>query len=259
MIRVFKPILVLLLSGLLGSCATDGQGFEPGRASHKDTHAAEINVQLGAGYLRQGQYERALSKLERALEYDDQLVSAHSVIALVYGEMGEDSQAEQHFARALQLAPNDAEIHNNYGTYLCHHRRLDAAMKEFEAAWTNPRYRSPEVAYANAGSCARYIPDNARAEQLFRRALQFKPKYPLALFNMADLMFDHGDYEHARIYLLRYELVAPHTARSLWLGIRNEEKLNNKAQVEQYREMLLLRFPDSDEARLVKGGGPYGQ
>lgn len=243
------PLFISLL--LLTACATTGPAEQE---ESKQARAARIYVQLGAGYLQRGNYERALQKLKRALEYDNELPSAHAVIALLYGEMGEDERAEKHFRRALALSPDNGEWHNNYGTFLCRRGRIQPALEHFEAAWSNPRYRTPEVAYANAGSCVRRIQDDARAEGFFHKALQYRPGYPQALMNLAALMFKQGEYPRARGYLQRYEASARHTPGTLWLGMQIERHLNNGAQVEQYREQLLTQFPDSAEARLAEKG-----
>ena len=80
-------------------------------------------------------------------------------------------KAEQNFERALALAPNDPEIHHNWGWYLCQHKREREALAQFELAVRNPLYRTPEIALVNAGRCAQAIGDVRAAEGYFRRAL----------------------------------------------------------------------------------------
>ena len=39
--------------------------------------------------------------------------------ALVYDRLGEDKKADEHYAAALRLKPDDPDMLNNYGVYLC--------------------------------------------------------------------------------------------------------------------------------------------
>jgi type IV pilus assembly protein PilF len=69
---------------------------------------------------------------------------------------------------------------------------------------------------------------------------------------MAAISYEDAQYLPARAYLQRYLVVARHTARSLWLGIRIERKLGDVDAVASYALALSNRFPESDEARLLR-------
>ena len=59
-----------------------------------DSDAAIANMNLGAGYLRQGNTELAIERLRRALVQDPRLVDAHSTIAVAYDQIGKLEDAE---------------------------------------------------------------------------------------------------------------------------------------------------------------------
>ncbi len=175
-----KSLLNLLAVVLALSACTSAPNLR--EQDSQASRAASVNVQLGAGYMNQGKNELALSKLNRALEEDPKLPSAHYVIAILYERLGEIKKADTHYRRAVELAPDDPEAHNNYGTFLCSQNRLKEADVQFLAALKDPLYKTPEFAYTNAGICALKIPDVAKAENYFNEALRVNPRFANALF-----------------------------------------------------------------------------
>ncbi len=245
-------VVVLVLSACASTSKLSGQDSEA-------TRAANVNVQLGAGYMRQGNNEIALSKLQRALDQDPKLPSAHYVIAILYERLGEMEKADKHYRRAVELAPNDPEAHNNYGTFLCGQNRLKEADKQFHDALKDPLYKTPEYAYTNAGVCALKIPDVAKAEAYFRQALQVNPRFGNALFELAKLNFNRGNYLSARGYLQRHLEVSQRSPAAMWLGVRIERALGDKTTAESYAKVLMTDFPNAGETHLLLNPEQHGQ
>lgn len=237
---------VLLLLPFLGACAPQ-QSVKQGNAET----LARLNVDLGKVYLSRHDYNRAMTKLKRALAEEPDYAPAHNTIAVLYWRLGEMDKADRHFQRAVELAPKDSLIHNSYGAFLCARKRLSEAEAQFEAALSNPLYDNPEIAYTNAGICALRGPDKAKAEKYFRAALQRAPRFAPALFHMAEISYEQKKYLQARGYYQRYREVGPENAASLWLGILIANKLNDQDTVASYSLRLKDKFPDSNEARLL--------
>ncbi|RMD71731.1 MAG: type IV pilus biogenesis/stability protein PilW [Gammaproteobacteria bacterium] len=214
---------------MLSACATAP------RESEQDL--ARTLVALGIGYMKRGDKAVALEKLKKAIEVDPGLPSAHHAIALLYAELGEKEKAEAHFRRALSLAPDDGEAHNDYGVFLCRQGRVREGVKHFEKAVANPLYPTPALAYVNAGLCL-FKKDPAAAEGYFRKALEYDPRQPSALYHLAVLNFEKKRYLKARAYLQRYEEVAPHTRESLWLAERIERALGDEEAAARYHRLL---------------------
>lgn len=246
------PIAILLT---VTGCNTPGGAANSSNISQRQNGVdgpdslAETNVKLGIGYLQQGKKELALSRLQRALQLDPNLPSAHNAIAILYDQLGEEVLAAQHYQRAVSLDPQDSRAHNNYGRFLCNRNELAAAEEQFLLAVKNPLYETPDLAYENAGLCALRVPDLPKAEEYFRTALKLNPKLPSSLHQMSSIHFDRSDYLSARAYLQRYENVAKPTAATLWLGIRIERVLGDKNAEASYAVALRSSFPDSEEAR----------
>jgi len=88
---------------------------------------------------------------------------------------------------------------------------------------------SDGAAKINSGLCALRAHNSTQAETYFRQALQKNPKFPRALFRMAELSYEQKYYTQAYEYLQRYIEIAKHTPQTLWLGIRIERALNNRS------------------------------
>src|ERR1041384_5096774 len=176
MTRFLPVALAAFLALLLSGCATkqtvqtapEPVALPPPQPASPQVRA-QLHTELGAGYYERGQMEVALDELNTAVKIDPNYAPAYNIFGLVYAVLGDDRKAEQNFARALQLAPNDSDIHHNWGWYLCQHGREKEALAEFEIAVRNPLYRTPEIALVNAGRCSQPF-DEAAAESYYRRA-----------------------------------------------------------------------------------------
>ncbi len=220
--------------------------------TEKDQELARIYADIGLGYLKRGEYERAQERLEKAVKLDPNLPRAHHYVAEVYKQLGKEEQADFHFRRAIELKPNDPNLQNNFAVFLCSRNRLGEAESLFLNAAQNSNYATPYLAYENAGRCALREPDKEKAESYFERALEYQPKLPHSLSQMARLQSDKGEYLKARAYLERYFDVAAPTAELVWLGIRIEEQLGDRAMVANYGDILKKRFAHSHEAELLR-------
>lgn len=243
-------VLALVLVLVLAACAGN-----PDRGEAVDTQAREaarINTQLGTEYINRGQYEVALEKLKKALRADRRYAPAHTVIAILYERLGDSEQAGTHFSEALKLTPDNGEVNNNYGGFLCRNGGGDDALKYFDRALQDPFYRTPAVAMANAGVCALDLGQLDKAEAYLRKSLAYDPEFPDALLPLAGVSYQEQEYLRARGFLQRYEAVAAATAESLMLGYRLETRLQNERGAEQYRDLLVQQFPASPEAQQLK-------
>jgi len=240
--RLLMVSLMAWLSLSLLGCAS----VEEQRAKMK---VADTNMRLGVGYLKQGRIEEALLKLKKALEAAPDLIPAHSAIALVYEQLGDNENAETHFLSALDLGPNDGRIHNNYAAFLCRTGKPLDAEPHFLQAIRSPGYRTPERALENLGMCAMQIPDLDKAETYLRKALQMDPKLPGALLQMARVSVQKKRFLSGRAYLQRLQEVAPLGPEALWLGIQVEQKLGDEVTARRYELELRRKYPDSVEAR----------
>lgn len=237
---------IVLIVALLTGCASTREGDGPSSSARK---AAELNTQLGREYLTRGQYEIALEKLKKAVASDDDYAPGHTMLAVLYETLGEPKQAGENYREALRIDPDNGDINNNYGSFLCRTGQGAGAFKYFNAALEDPFYQTPAVAMANAGECALAQNNLGLAESYLRKSLDYDNDFPDALLTMAGVMYERQDYLRARAFLQRYEIVAPMGSESLLLGYRIESELNNPSEARKYRDELIQRFPGSSESR----------
>lgn len=247
---MYKLSLLLLVS--LYSCAGTF-----GNSTDQNFKIAQTNLRLGMGYLKQGRLDDALEKLKKAVAAEPEYPEVHTVLAFVYERLDESELAEQNYLEAIDLLkPRDGEAHNNYGVFLCKLGRLSEADEQYNLALNSRRYKTPEIVLENAGTCAQQVPDFERAEIYMRKALSINPALPNALYVMAEIMFERDRYLSTRAYLQRYEDVLPHTAQSLWLGIKAERKLGDRDAVTRYAKLLQSSYPDSLEFKKLLESSP---
>lgn len=239
-------IILLTIFILLGACASN-QTASSYNESQKRT-AAESNTSLGLEYMNRGQYEVALGKLKKAVKEDPGYAPAHTVMAVLYERIGERQLAGQQYREAYEADPDDGDVNNNYGVFLCQAGQNDKAIDHLLAALDDPFYSSPSVALTNAGSCELGRGNLIDAEGYLRRALRIEPDFPDALMNMARLSFDKGDYLKARAFMQRYESVASHGSSSLLLAYKIEKLSGDEKSAKKYKLSLESNFPKSDQA-----------
>jgi type IV pilus assembly protein PilF len=236
-------LLVVLLAGCTSTAAKhDGVKMQD---------AAVYNTQLGINYMHQGELSVAKDKLDRAVKQDPNYAPAHSARAMLYDRLGNSEVADAEFRTALRLSPNDPDMVNNYAVYLCQNGRTDEAVKKFQEAAANPLYRTPEAAYTNAGVCLRAAKRDDEARALFSKALQVKPSYGEAAYQLANLMFQHKELTQARGLVDAFLGNFPQTADLLLLGVRVARAQGDAQASQKYARKLQLDFPGSDQARAL--------
>lgn len=248
-----KFALIAILFFLIGGCAT---AAPRSNVETKARRAAEINVALAQGYLKQDKLEIALEKLERALEQDPSFADAHTVIAVLYERINRPLLAEEHYRRAAQLQPKLGAVNNNYGTFLCRYGRLDEAVKYFDRALEDPFYQTRDVALTNAGTCRMQANRTDEAEKDFRAALESNANNAEALYQLARLLFGKSEFLRARAFLQRFDSLGQANADALLLGRNIEQKLGNSREAGEYARRLKTEFPDSEQTRQLESSTP---
>jgi type IV pilus assembly protein PilF len=268
----FGRLAVMLAAALLGAgCAAplsliSFAGSTAARTAHNYSEAekeeapkrqaiAEANVALAVEYMRQGRYQDAIGKLEKAKHAEPRHAATYSMFGLLYQRLGQAEPAEANFRKSLQLDKGNPEYLNNYGQFLCSQGRFADAEKTFLEAALDPLYVTPEVAYANAGICALADGDRMKARRHLADALERDPALPTALFSMSEIEYAAGAYAAADQYFDRYDAAAEHTPRSLWLGIRIKQRSGDLDALASYTLLLRGKFPHSDEALLLSRPG----
>lgn len=251
--RVLGVVLGIALSSMLGGCVTE-QTSGRVQPQEQPQEAADLNVQLGVGYLRQGDLKAAQSKLEKAVELEPDNVTAHRALGLVYERLGDVAAAERQYRKAVSLAPGDPEALNSLAVFLCgKDQTREEALEKFDRAIAVPQskqYSNKAMLNTNAGVCAKPR-DLALAENYLRTALAFNSTFPDALLQMADVAYQRQNYLQARAFLQRYSDVAAASPAVLWLSFQVETAMGDLKAADEAAQTLRREFPESVETRLL--------
>lgn len=240
--------LVLFMTTLVACSSTgDTQGSNPD----------DVHLQLGVRYLSMNKLELARENLLLALKDNSGNVQAHNALAFLYEKLNQADNAKDQYETALGLAPDDLGVQNNFGRFLCEHGEYEEGMALLSRASSNPLNDRQWLALTNAGRCGLGMGQKAQAENYFRQALQLNDGYAPALSEMQKIAYEKGDYWAAKGFLQRYLSTASHTAETLWVAAQVERALGNRELANEYRKLLLEKFPLSNEAKKISAVGDF--
>jgi type IV pilus assembly protein PilF len=239
---------------LLAGCASSGSGDQETPAQNS-LNRAQAHMELGIGYYETGKYQFALEELNEALKAKPDYVSAHNGLGLVYAELKQDKQAEESFKKALRYGSENPSTQNNYGQFLCSRGRTQEGLGQLLAATRNSLYETPDVAFKNAGQCARRDGNLDKAEEYFRQAVMRNPRQTQSLYNLGELGYMKKNYPQAKAYIDRLlQNIETPGADVLWLATRIGHKLGDQEGVRRYSAELRRRYPESVEFRAMTEG-----
>jgi type IV pilus assembly protein PilF len=252
-------LAALVAAALAAGCSSPGGPAEPsGQTVSGDSteprNRARIRTELASLYYSQGNMAVALEELRLALAADSNYALAYSMLGAVYMELKETQLAQQNFERALRLAPGDYDINHRYGWFLCQTAREPESLKYFQQATRNPLNPTPWRSSAAAGVCALRKGLDKEAEEYFRAALKQDPDDLASLVNMGQLRYRQGSLEEARKLVARFNKLVEPTPESLWLALRIERKLGERAAEASLGTQLRRRFPASREYQQLQRG-----
>jgi len=215
---------------------------------------ARAHAELAGAYYEQGNLGIALEEARTAIAADAGYAPAYTVLGLVHMDLKENAQAEESFQRALRIAPNDADANHNYGWFLCQSGREELSLKFFLSAIRNPLYAMPQKSYTVAGVCAARKNNDRDAIEYLERALRLDSNYLSAKINLAQLRYRRGEFDQARVLMADFNRGVEPTAESLWLALRIERKLGDKAGESSLADQLRRRFAGSPEFQSMQRG-----
>ncbi|SFU28631.1 type IV pilus assembly protein PilF [Polaromonas sp. YR568] len=215
---------------------------------------ARLRLELATGYFEQGQTNVALDEIKQSLVTDPTFGDAYNLRGMVYMRLNDLPMAEDSFRRALALNPRDADAAHNYGWLMCQQGRYADSARYFAQAVANPTYGGAAKTLMTQGICQVRAGQRAEAEQSLMHSYELDAGNPVTGYNLANLLYERGDYTRAQFYIRRLNNSNLANAETLWLGIKTERKLNNRDAVLQLGDQLKKRFAQSREAAAYEKG-----
>lgn len=257
-------VLAFLAVALCAGCGTLSRSSKPGGvkkieriAPHYDVRdspetrsrlAQQEKLALAVNRLQGGEYDEAEKLVREVLRRDPKLVGGYTVLAAISSRRGDERGAGDSYRKAAELAPQQGDVLNNYGAWLCANGYPAEALVWFDRAMADPRYGSPPAVLANAGDCALQVGQSERGLRDLRRALEMDPANADALESLARNEYAHRRYFEARAFSERRLAAAPATASVLQLAIQIELGLGDKAAASRYQQRLVKEFPETAAA-----------
>ena len=208
---------------------------------------ARIRMELASGYFSEGKAEIALDELTQVVAIDPTLPDAYNLRGLIFMRLGDNRQAEENFRRALALNPRDANVHHNFGWLQCQSNRHAEAQRSFDTALSNPLYPGRSKTLMAQGLCQARAGQRDEAERSLARSYELDAGNPITGYNLAQLLYQRGEFERAQFYIRRLNNTELANSESLWLGIKVEQRMRDTAAMNQLSEQLRKRYPQSRE------------
>lgn len=144
---------------------------------------------------RSGMFAEARHFATEALQADQAFAPAHVVLGRLYLEEGVADAALNCFARALAIAPDDADALFAKGTALRRQGRNLEALESYRAALAQ-QPTQPEL-LCNHGNVLQDLGRHAEALESFDRALVVSPQTPVLHYNRGNALMSLGRHEEA--------------------------------------------------------------
>ena len=241
-----RAALLLCLVTLLAGCVSTGN-VDPLSTGKGRDEARQAYVQLGLGYLQQGQMERAKAPLKRALDMDSSDADANAALGLVFQAEMEPELADQYYSKALSARPKDPRILNNYGSFLYEQKRYKDAYARFEQASDDNLYAERARVFESLGMTSLMLGNRDVAREQFEKALRLDRQQPRALLEMAELSYEDRHYVPSRDYYDRFGQLSDQNARSLLLGARLAKVFDDRNKAASYGLQLKRLYPGTPE------------
>lgn len=264
--RFFVPLVALgfvLLTGCTTTRTSAVSGEEGGsveiavsrqEATNSERQRAKVHTELGRLYLMEGQFEVALDEARISIEADSGYAPAHNLVGLVYMTLRKSDLAQESFRRALDLAPGDPEINNDYGWFLCQTGKPKDSIIYFRKAINNRLFTSPGKALTNAGLCSLMASDDRQAEDYLFQALRLDRENAAALFWLADLAYRDKRYPEALQRIKGLHALGEPSAASAWLGLRIDRKLGDREGEARYMGIMRRKYRETPEFQKMTRG-----
>lgn len=121
--------------------------------SQKNSQTINSYLTLAKAQLDNKQWQSAQKNLLKAQSLNPKNAITQSYLGFYSQQVGETKQAQIHYKKALSLSPNNPEILNQYGVFLCKQNDFTQAIKTFDQAIRHKSFIQLYLAYQNKGLC----------------------------------------------------------------------------------------------------------
>ncbi len=176
---------------------------------------ADARITLGLAYLAQSQRVKAWENLTLAVGYAPNYHRAQLALAHYYEQVDDAAKAQALYEQALRQHPQNGDLMNNYGAFLCKQHQYHKADQWFHQARQQPGYTQLATSYENAGLCALKAQQTAAARAYFEQAIAHDPHLTQAWQQLIGLDLKDQAYAKAKHHLADFQRYLGHSPASM--------------------------------------------
>jgi arylsulfatase A-like enzyme/Flp pilus assembly protein TadD len=183
------------------------RAFERGAAANPADFT--LRSAYGIALVKHGDLGRAIEALGHALALFDGDPNVWASLAEAYWKTGDFEKAEDHFQKAVAMAPSDAIINGNLGNFLVawglKTRNADLVKRSF-AYFDTALATDPSLAsvHNGLGGAWKIAGDTAKAVSSWEKAAALDPAYAFPVYNLALAALEQGDKARALALFRKY-------------------------------------------------------
>lgn len=198
--------------------------------------------------LRSGRLEQALAAAIQLVREAGDAADAHQLLAMCRAEAGLDGAADEAFRHARSLAPGNAMLGVNHAAWLRRRGRAVESLAVLDRCAESAQTRLHE------GLAALDVPEPARAEAAFQRAVVLDPLQVLAWHGLGSARQALGKLEDAEEAFLRVVGLSPDHVPG-WVNLGNVQRLLGRPAdaLASFRTARRLGHVDVDFDDMVNG------
>lgn len=187
---------------------------DPGSLGYGETSKVVLGTfafhrEKGDQYRTANRHKEAAVEYKTALEVSPTDAETRTLLAEMYGRIGDSNKAETQFEKAKAVAPADDRIYYKEGNTYFDEQKYDLAIGSYTKALDlNP---SNKFAQNNLGVAYMEKKNYSKAAEKFKKVLELDAAYDMAVLNLGIIYDEHiVDKEQALKYYDRYlELKGP--------------------------------------------------
>jgi type IV pilus assembly protein PilF len=248
--KLGRLTLALCLAGLAMGCVTSGQ---QDRAAEEKLRLkkARSHLNLGVDYLRTDRVALAIRELLLAEEFDPKNARIQFAIGEAYLQRDKPAEAEQHYLRVLELAPDYHDARLNLSAMYLGLGRYEECIAESRLLADDATFPGPWRALANQGWAEYKLGRKTEARHSLGVATDYSPSYWPALLSLGILDVEDGRRLEAVGQFQKVLDHAPHAEARAEVNYRLGEiyvALGNRERAVDYLMSAVVDSP----------GGPWG-
>ncbi len=189
------------MNDAFNKCLEISKAHEKDVAFYKEKYYADL-FNSGVDDIRRGNLEKAVEKFKLAIEILPRRVDGYKNLAYTYTQLQQDSLAIDTYKQAIQIDPNDMELHIFLGILYYRNKMYEESISAFQPILEkgDPRSKSYSEALYYTAYSYDLLGKSDKALETYKSALEASPDDKDLIFNLGRLYYMQSNYEKAIEY-----------------------------------------------------------